>query len=178
MSSVRVVALIYRKPDLTPEQFKDYYERNHMPLVRALTGDGFPLRHTRRYIPRTRLTTGPGPHGAYPATVISGSPSEFGFDCIAELAFRDRAHLQAYFAALLRPEVSARLTADCVRFVDMSRAAPTALLGDYCCAVTLPPGGGAEAAGAAEAEAEAATAAEAGVPTTVVQGDYGMPPYI
>ncbi|KAI1344475.1 EthD domain-containing protein [Xylariaceae sp. FL0016] len=131
--AVRLLALVYRKPDITPEQFKEYYEVAHLPLLKFLVGEGFPISHTRRYIPRTTLTSLPGPYGAllqYPATVISGSPSEFGFDCISEMDFRDQRHLQTYFAAMIRPDVSARLTEDCVKFMDMSRAAPTVILSE------------------------------------------------
>lgn len=35
--SILIVA--YRKPDLTPEEFRDYYNDRHVPLIREITGE-------------------------------------------------------------------------------------------------------------------------------------------
>jgi hypothetical protein len=48
-----IIIFSYRKSGTTPEQFKTYYERSHIPLVRELAGDDFPLSHTRYYVQRT-----------------------------------------------------------------------------------------------------------------------------
>lgn len=53
--SILIVA--YRKPDLTPEEFRDYYNDRHVPLIREITGE---------YVPNTAIIhTHPwqAPHG-------------------------------------------------------------------------------------------------------------------
>ena len=48
--SYRVLMYIYRKEGTSPEQFKDYYESKHVPLIQLLSGDLFPTSHIRNYI--------------------------------------------------------------------------------------------------------------------------------
>lgn len=56
--SILIVA--YRKPDLTPEEFRDYYNDRHVPLIREITGEYVPntaIIHTCAPIP-VKLPTG------------------------------------------------------------------------------------------------------------------------
>ncbi|SPN99928.1 uncharacterized protein DNG_02780 [Cephalotrichum gorgonifer] len=48
--SYSVLMYIYRKEGTSPEQFKQYYETKHVPVIQRLSGDLFPTLHSRHYI--------------------------------------------------------------------------------------------------------------------------------
>ncbi|KAI1089477.1 hypothetical protein F5B19DRAFT_467166 [Rostrohypoxylon terebratum] len=106
---IRVLMLIYRKPGLTPEQFRKHYEEIHMPLTRKVAGDTFPLSHIRRYIPRSTSAQ-------YPAIVAGGEPEAVHVDCVTELIFRDKEHLQSYFEMPHAPGAAAQLEEEAKNF--------------------------------------------------------------
>ncbi|KAI0159939.1 hypothetical protein GGR52DRAFT_169752 [Hypoxylon sp. FL1284] len=119
--AIRVLMLIYRRPDLTPEQFRQHYEDIHMPLTKELTGDTFPISHTRRYIPRS-APSAPAPDssnskGEYPAIVLGGNSADVGVDCVTELIFRDKDQMQLYFTLPNSPGAAAKLEEEAENFV-------------------------------------------------------------
>jgi hypothetical protein len=82
-----------RRQDLTPEQYRDHYENIHIPLMRNLTGETFPLTHTRHYIKRD------GPPDFLAALMVpGGNQSDFDFDAVAILTYADKAHFDANWA--------------------------------------------------------------------------------
>jgi len=89
----KALALMPRRPDLTRDQFRTYYETRHTPLA---------LRYFkfRRYV-RNHLLSAP----------------EIGFDCVSEFWPRD---LAATFA-LMQTRVGARMHEDERRFADQPR---------------------------------------------------------
>jgi uncharacterized protein (TIGR02118 family) len=64
---VKAIALLKRKPGLSPEQFRNHYEEVHAPLAKRL----FPF--IRKYV-RNYVTTAP----------FSSAGREPKFDCITE----------------------------------------------------------------------------------------------
>lgn len=80
-----------RKEGLTPDQYRDHYENVHIPLMRNLTGDTFPLTHERHYVKRD------GPPD-FPAAILTGEQADFDFDAVAVLTYRDEAHFDANWA--------------------------------------------------------------------------------
>jgi uncharacterized protein (TIGR02118 family) len=120
----RVLILVYRKPGMTPEDFKNHYENVHVPLVRDIAGPHFPLSHKRRYIQRTEL-----PDGTYPAILLSGSQEDFRFDAVAELTYKDEAASRASFARMNTTEAAKRIAEDCAMFMDQSKT-PLVMLED------------------------------------------------
>ncbi|KAL4901506.1 hypothetical protein BDW74DRAFT_181796 [Aspergillus multicolor] len=85
-----ILALLTRKPGLSPSEFKAYYESTHIPLLKKLCGPYFALYHKRYYLPRNRADA-PGNNAnitgaAYQATVLVGQQSDFEFDVYAEIA--------------------------------------------------------------------------------------------
>ena len=59
-----ILIFAYRKPGLTPAQFRIHGEQIHIPLIKSLTGPLFPLSHVRRYIHRTKIAEeAGGPEG-------------------------------------------------------------------------------------------------------------------
>ncbi|KAJ9149084.1 hypothetical protein NKR23_g4648 [Pleurostoma richardsiae] len=119
--------LIYRNPDMTPEQFRDHYENVHIPLVKSLVGPAFPLVHTRHYI--KRATAASDGDVTYPATVYTGSQDDFSFDCSSELKFETEAAFYELSAVLARSDVALELEKDCGRFMD-SEKTKTVVMGE------------------------------------------------
>ena len=127
--SYRILLLAYRKPGTTPEEFKAHYEGTHMPLVRALAGEHYPLSHTRRYIHRAPGRGETERNAQYPASIIMGTQADFDFDAISELTFEDQAAFQSFFDFMTQPENAAKLAADEELFLDRSKM-PIVIVGD------------------------------------------------
>lgn len=75
----RLLVLTARRQDLTPDQYKHHYENVHIPLLRRLLGDAFPLTQERHYIPRSA-------DGSLETLVGSG---DLAYDCITISVFAD-----------------------------------------------------------------------------------------
>jgi hypothetical protein len=110
-----------RKPGTTPEQFQKHYEEKHMPLIKELAGDQFPLSHTRRYIQRTEGKGSTEHNAGYPATILVGEQADFDCDCCAELVFAHLAALMTFKDTMAQPEKAARVAADEEHFLDRTR---------------------------------------------------------
>ena len=93
---VKIVLLLYRRPDLTVDYFRRYWHQTHRPLLERLPG-------LRRLVLNDVL---PGPDGGAGAC-----------DGIAEDWFDSLEAMQAAFAS---PEAQA-VSADVVNFLDLSR---------------------------------------------------------
>ncbi len=76
----KILLFMKRKPGMTMEAFKDYYENHHVPLALANSGgrDSGISRYMRRYLT-------PLPHAE------SGTNDELPYDVISELWFDDEA---------------------------------------------------------------------------------------
>ncbi|KAK8097854.1 uncharacterized protein PG998_013340 [Apiospora kogelbergensis] len=110
-----------RRQDLTPAQYRDHYENVHIPLMRNLTGDTFPLSHERHYIRREQ---GNGTDGAvtFPAAVLPGtSQAAFDYDAVAILTYRDKAHFDANWAFFEDPETSKIIAEDEAKFSEWTK---------------------------------------------------------
>ena len=84
----RLLVLTARRQDLTPEQYKHHYEEIHIPLLRRLLGDAFPLAQERHYIPRST-------DGSLQSLIGSGY---MAYDCITISMFADEKHLHCTVA--------------------------------------------------------------------------------
>jgi uncharacterized protein (TIGR02118 family) len=87
---IKVFGYLKRKPGLSPQEFADYYESNHVPLV--LSKAPAPLVYKRNYIQRGDSFN------------IEGE--EIGFDCMTELVFTDRDDLLAWMSRLGDDEIA------------------------------------------------------------------------
>jgi hypothetical protein len=128
-----VIIFAFRKPGTTPEQFKTHYEGSHVPLVRELAGEKFPLSHTRRYIHRSENTTSNENNTARnpstPATVLIGTQEDFDYDAFAELTFEDAGAFQIFFGHMQLPDIAAKIAEDEEKFLDRTRM-PVVVLGE------------------------------------------------
>ncbi|KAL9061584.1 MAG: hypothetical protein Q9162_000116 [Coniocarpon cinnabarinum] len=101
--------MIARKPGLTFQQFQDHVENVHVPLLKSLAGDTFPIAHTRYYTQRNEKDE---------AVTFVGKPELVNFDCYAQLTFRDNQHQGNFFATMMAPETYAKLQEDDAKFSD------------------------------------------------------------
>jgi uncharacterized protein (TIGR02118 family) len=89
-SMIKLFGYLKRKPGLSPQEFADYYEHNHVPLV--LSKAFMPMVYKRNYIQRGD------------AFNIEGT--EISFDCMTELVFADRHDLSSWMASLDVDEIA------------------------------------------------------------------------
>lgn len=91
-NTYKILIFMKRRPDISVEEFRDYYENQHAPLCRKYA-QGM-TRYIRRYlVPRPHPETGPG--------------EDLGFDVITELWFDDENVFNgtvAYLSTTLMPE--------------------------------------------------------------------------
>jgi len=96
----KLIVLAKRRPGMTREEFRDYYEKHHAVLVRNLT----PLmrKYRRNYL---APLTGTGP--------LPGTEQEPPFDCVTEAWFDRAEDFQRTVAQLAaQPEKTAALASD------------------------------------------------------------------
>ncbi|KAK1569739.1 hype protein [Colletotrichum navitas] len=111
---VKMLLFARRRQDLTPTQFHDYYENTHMPLLKNLSGDVFPLSHTRSYVIRDEPD--------FLARVVLGEQSDFVFDSMAILTWRDEAHFNATFTVYGDENVGKKIKEDEENFIEWGKA--------------------------------------------------------
>lgn len=117
-----ILIFAFRKQGTTPEEFRAHYENSHVPLVKDIGGDHFPLSHTRHYIDRAPgKADGTERNAHYPASVLVGTQADFDYDSIAELTFADVTAFQTFFALCQQPDNAARLQADEEQFLDRAK---------------------------------------------------------
>lgn len=118
-----IVAFIWRKPGLSPTEFKSHYETSHIPLLLSLTGPLFPLSHSRFYLGRNASDTSSSDttNANHQPTVFAGTPNDFDYDVLATLIFEDTIAFEAFHARLREPEVASKLAEDEERFMDRQK---------------------------------------------------------
>jgi uncharacterized protein (TIGR02118 family) len=99
---LKVLVLIRKKSGLGRQEFIDYYENRHVPLITRLLGRFF-VDYRRNFID------------------LDASPADPpGFDVLTEMWVQDRATLDALFTAAAEPALAAEIAADEEKFVDRS----------------------------------------------------------
>ncbi len=105
MNNWKFVALLRKRDDLTREQFIDYYERQHVPLILSL----FPMiAYYRRNF------------ADFSSAYVYPNAAPFDFDCVTEIGFASEADFRAMEARSADPEVLARIGEDEKNFLDQS----------------------------------------------------------
>ncbi|KAF2268031.1 hypothetical protein CC78DRAFT_34176 [Lojkania enalia] len=85
-----LVLFLSRKPGVSLSDFKTHYETTHVPLLKAIVGEDFPLSYTRHYIDRDDTLP------FSPAEVFVGSQEDFAFDALAVLTFASKVHWERF----------------------------------------------------------------------------------
>ncbi len=117
--SFSLVAFLWRKPGLTPDEFHHHYEKTHIPLLLRLLGPVFPISHTRFYLPRQPSTPSPGDTSKanFAPSVFIGNTDDFDYDVFASVIFEDEAAFDKFFARLSYPDVAKVVGEDEDRFL-------------------------------------------------------------
>jgi uncharacterized protein (TIGR02118 family) len=102
---VKVFGFLTKREGMQMQDFIDYYETHHVPLIRRLAPT--PRVYKRRYLVRDDELTKQG--GAV------------DFDVMTELEFSDRDAFLAWMAQLSAPNAGAQVAADEAKFLDRSR---------------------------------------------------------
>jgi uncharacterized protein (TIGR02118 family) len=100
---MKMVRLFKRKPGVTPEQFRELYEKEHVPLVLRLLP--YFKGYTRKYIQHE------------PGYQIG---SEVTYDVLTEVTFESKADYDHAQKALADPKIKDELYACECRFLDMT----------------------------------------------------------
>jgi len=101
----KVFSYLKKREGLSLDQFQDYYENRHVPLILSLAPT--PLIYRRRYLPAENELTKSG----------NGIP----YDATTELGFADEASFQAWMAALFAPGTAEKVETDEAQFLDRSK---------------------------------------------------------
>lgn len=87
-STYKLLLFFKRNPELSPSQFKAYYEANHVPMVMELAQNAKGLlRYTRRYLQHDASD----PSLGNPFTVFGTPAPTVDFDIVNEVAFETKA---------------------------------------------------------------------------------------
>jgi uncharacterized protein (TIGR02118 family) len=108
MAPVTALLFCYRLPNVDAEQFRDYIEQTHAPLVKSLLGPKHPLTHTRYYTNKD-------------AGFTVGSPSSEDADLIAVITFESLEAMQESMSARRADGVREIIEADEAKFMDRSK---------------------------------------------------------
>lgn len=135
--SYKVLFLAYRKPGITPAQFRAHYEQNHMAKIKEMSGQHFSLTHVRRYIHRTSIDPAntnndeaSERNSSTPATVLSGSQADFDYDALVEMTFENEEAFKTFYGILMEPENAKWIADDEEKFLDRKKQPPVVVLGD------------------------------------------------
>ncbi len=94
--------LIAKKPELSAEEFRSYYEAHHVPLIKRL----LPMfaHYERHYLDRSQSR-------------IDAAQADPDFDVITEIHFASQADYDAFLQTASNPEVLAEIRADEANFL-------------------------------------------------------------
>ncbi len=100
---IKLIGLLKKRPDLSRQQFIDYYEHHHAPLASSLLPMGHDYR--RSYTKKMR---------------VNGKEVDdaFEYDVVSELWFESEEAYGAFAAAMQNPEVFRQIVEDEERFLD------------------------------------------------------------
>jgi hypothetical protein len=117
---IKQVVFLKRRPDMTMQEFMDYYENQHSQLSKKI-GAKPPLPNAQRYV-RRYLTPEKNP--------LTGEVIESGYDCIMEIWWNTREDFDAAMKGLGNPEHLAARMAD-ERKVFASNSNPVCTVEEY-----------------------------------------------
>jgi len=104
----KLIALISKKSSISEEDFKNYYENNHAPLIESLfpTLDGY----TRTYLFESNLLSDTLP--------LESDSAQSQFNVITELIFKNEEDLNQFFERGTHQDVVEAIRTDEANFLD------------------------------------------------------------
>lgn len=107
----KLIFFLKRKPGITPEQFREHYERSHVRYAQKYIGHLL-TGYVRNYPILALLDPSSVPPGTQPA------PYDLGYDAITEMRVKDMAAIEEIGRIFNDPEVQPILKADERKFLD------------------------------------------------------------
>jgi uncharacterized protein (TIGR02118 family) len=104
---MKLIALLKRRPGMTLEDFRNYYESTHSKFADALKG-GKAVRYVRRYFK-------PIPHP------LGGKVAEPEFDAMNEMWFEDEAQFQRAMEIFSDPALAKSIAQDEPNLFDVAK---------------------------------------------------------
>ena len=104
-TTYKILLFMKRRPGMSVEAFRDYYENHHVPLAMQHGGGVQLARYVRRYLD-------PQPHAE------SGTNEELPYDVITELWFDDEAILRGTVQYLSTTVMAEAVVADELKLFD------------------------------------------------------------
>lgn len=112
-----------RASNLTFEQFRDYYEQKHVPLIYALCSGVWPTTFHRRYFARINRKGFGGPANPdHPIMTLRGDFTEMdNCDCIAEMNFPSEKAFRLFYKRIYEKETAASLAESENQFLEQGK---------------------------------------------------------
>jgi hypothetical protein len=107
----KLIFFLKRKPGVTPEQFRDHYERSHVRFAQKYIGHLL-TGYVRNYPIFAALDPSNVPAGTQPA------PYDLGYDAITEMRVKNMAAIEEIGRIFNDPEIQPILKADEKKFLD------------------------------------------------------------
>lgn len=117
-----ILLFVTRRPDLSPEEFKDYYENVHIPLAQRLCPGTWPTKFTRQYLARITRKGFGGPNNPdRPPLLLRGDAHVIDYDVVSEMTFDSEPAFQAFYKKVYEKDVAAKLAADETKFLELNK---------------------------------------------------------
>ena len=114
-----VILHVPRKAGISLEEFKQYWENSHIPLLKRLVGHEFPLSHTRHYIERLADPPQIDPTLRPSGVAVAETVGSVEVDGVAVLTFATKDHYERFTGKLADTKKRRSYEEDLNRFVDI-----------------------------------------------------------
>lgn len=117
--AITVLCFTVRKPGMTFQDFKLYYEQHHSVNAVTYLGNDAPSTYSRHYVERKR--DGESSHTAAngsPPLFFTGLADSFEYDCVTVMTWKDAAAMDSMAKKFSQPDVVASFAADEEKFLD------------------------------------------------------------
>ena len=111
---LKILSYLAKRDGMTPEEFIDYYENHHVPLILSLAPP--PVVYKRHYVQRE--------------DALNIGEADVDFDVVTEQVFADREAFQSWIDAVTAGDAGERVAADEARFLDRARTR-SCVVNDY-----------------------------------------------
>jgi hypothetical protein len=102
---LKMLNYLVKREDMSPDEFVDYYENHHVPLILSLAPP--PVIYKRHYLQR--------------GDALNLGEATIDFDVVTEQQFDDRAAFQSWIGAVTTGDNGELVAADEARFLQRSR---------------------------------------------------------
>ncbi|KAJ9610298.1 hypothetical protein H2200_005075 [Cladophialophora chaetospira] len=120
--SIMLLCFTVRKPGMSFQDYKAYYEQHHSKNIYDFLGDDSPATYSRHYVerPSDGDSSHIAAHGA-PAIFLTGQPENFVFDAVTIMTWENEEAYISMTKKFTDPDVVSRFTADEEVFLDRSK---------------------------------------------------------